>query len=74
MEEIPFLAEFTRGYFVRDRTDFAAFSVSSSKVELVKNYIINQKEHHKKLTFQEEVQQIMKEYEMLDYDERYFWK
>jgi REP element-mobilizing transposase RayT len=27
---------------------YAAFSVSSSKVEVVTNYIINQKEHHKK--------------------------
>ncbi len=31
---------------------YAAFSVSSSKVEVVKNYIKNQEEHHRTVTFQ----------------------
>ena len=34
---------------------YAAFSVSSSRIGAVTNYIKKQKEHHKRLTFKEEV-------------------
>jgi len=36
------------------QTGFAAFSVSESQVETVKKYIRNQKEHHKKNSFEQE--------------------
>jgi len=52
---------------------YAAFSVSSSKVEVVKNYIKNQEEHHRTVTFQEEVEEFMKHYGVDEYDSRYFW-
>ena len=51
---------------------YGTFSVSSSKVEIVKNYILNQKEHHKKTSFKEEYRTFLKEYK-IDYDERYVW-
>jgi len=59
-------------------TDFAwqdgygIFSVSASKVETVRKYILNQPEHHKMITFKDELRQFFKEYE-IEYDERYVW-
>jgi len=52
---------------------YGAFSVSSYKVEVVTNYIIRQKEHHKIVTFKDEVEKFMKEYNVLEYDAKYFW-
>lgn len=51
---------------------YGAFSVSSSKLGIVKNYIINQAEHHKRDSFQDELRKFFQEYE-LEYDERYVW-
>ena len=53
---------------------YAAFSVSSSKLEVVRRYIKNQKEHHKKVTFQQEVEEFMKEYDVIDYSDEFFWR
>lgn len=52
---------------------YGAFSVSSSKVDVVRKYIRNQKEHHKKIRFQDEVREFMKEYDVLDYSDEFFW-
>jgi len=52
---------------------YAGYSVSQSKVEVVTKYIENQREHHKKLTFQEEYLKFLKEYG-IGYDENYLWK
>jgi len=51
---------------------YGIFSVSSSKVKVVENYIRNQHEHHKKQTFQDELRKFFKEYK-IDFDERYVW-
>ena len=51
---------------------YGTFSVSSSKVEVVKNYILNQKKHHKEISFKEEYRTFLKEYK-IDYNERYVW-
>jgi REP element-mobilizing transposase RayT len=51
---------------------YAAFSVGSSEIVRVKRYIANQKEHHRKMTFQEELIQFLNEYG-IEYDERYLW-
>jgi len=53
---------------------YGAFSVSSYKVELVTNYIIRQKEHHKKVSYKNEVEKFIKEYKLSDYDAEYFWR
>ncbi len=51
---------------------YGAFSVNPSEVEIVKNYIANQKEHHSKKTFQEEYKSFLKKYDV-EYDDRYVW-
>ena len=51
---------------------YGAFSVNPSEVEVVTNYIANQKEHHCKKTFQDEYKAFLKKYEV-EYDERYVW-
>ena len=42
--------------------DYFAVSVSESQVETVTRYIQNQEEHHKKKSFQEEVEEFVKKY------------
>ena len=51
---------------------YGVFSVSQSKVEIVNSYILNQKDHHRKITFQEEFRKFLEEYRV-EYDERYVW-
>ena len=51
---------------------YAAFSVSDSVKDTVVKYIQNQKEHHRSLSFKEEVIKFLKKYD-LDYDEKYLW-
>jgi REP element-mobilizing transposase RayT len=51
---------------------YGVFSVSPSHVDVVKTYIQNQEEHHRKVTFQDEYRKIMEKYEV-KYDERYVW-
>ena len=59
-------------------TDFAwqggygAFSVSQGKVDVVKRYIENQKEHHKTETIKDEYIRFLTEYE-IDYNKDYLW-
>ncbi|HNX01873.1 MAG TPA: IS200/IS605 family transposase [Candidatus Cloacimonadota bacterium] len=42
------------------QTGYAAFAVSKSNVESVRNYVLNQEEHHKKESFQVEFDKFMK--------------
>ncbi|MBL7810954.1 MAG: IS200/IS605 family transposase [Bacteroidetes bacterium] len=51
---------------------YAAFSVNPDEKEKVFRYILNQKEHHKKITFQDEFLDILKSQD-LEYDERFVW-
>jgi REP element-mobilizing transposase RayT len=52
---------------------YAGFSVSPSVMPQVVKYIRTQEEHHKKLTFQEELIGLLKAHGV-EYDERYIWK
>ncbi|OBX21691.1 MULTISPECIES: IS200/IS605 family transposase [Bizionia] len=52
---------------------YSAFSYSKSEVSNVVNYIKNQEQHHKTITFQDEYLQLLKDLNM-DYDERYILK
>ena len=54
------------------QTGYGAFNVSPRDLDTVRNYIANQEEHHRKLTFQEEFLKFLKEYE-IEYDEKYLW-
>jgi len=51
---------------------YGVFSVSQSKLEIVKRYIQNQQNHHSKIDFQSEYRQFLNEYH-LEYDEQYVW-
>ena len=54
------------------QSGYGAFSVSQSHVEQVRRYITGQERHHRRHTFQDELRQILRRYE-IDYDERYLW-
>ena len=49
-----------------------AFSIGQSNVETLKGYIRGQKQHHRRVTFQDEYRKFLKSYG-IDYDERYVW-
>jgi REP element-mobilizing transposase RayT len=51
---------------------YGAFSIGQSNVEELKRYIRNQKEHHRRITFQDEYLKFLKRYE-IGFDERYVW-
>lgn len=51
---------------------YAAFSVSASRTDAVRTYIENQEEHHRKVTFADEVKSLCKAYKIDSYDEKYF--
>jgi len=51
---------------------YSAFTVSQSGLPKVMCYIDDQIEHHKTMTFQEELISLLKKHR-IDYDERYIW-
>ena len=51
---------------------YGIFSVNPSEIEIVVQYIKNQKEHHKKISFEDELRAFLKKYKV-DYDEKYIW-
>jgi putative transposase len=61
--------EFSNFYWQRG---YGAFSVGQSNVAALKGYIRDQKQHHRRMTFQEEYRKFLKRYG-IDYDERYVW-
>jgi hypothetical protein len=55
------------------QTGYAAFSVSHSQKETVLNYIANQEEHRRKVSFREELVLFLKKHG-IGYDERYIFE
>jgi len=51
---------------------YGAFSVNPAQIEIVKNYIANQKEHHNKKNFKKEFKLFLKKYEV-EHDGKYVW-
>jgi REP element-mobilizing transposase RayT len=51
---------------------YGAFTVSVSNLDVVREYIVKQPEHHRKKSFQEEYITFLKK-NGVDYDERYVW-
>jgi REP element-mobilizing transposase RayT len=51
---------------------YGVFSVSASHKKKLKEYIANQEEHHRELSFEDEYRQFLKRYE-IEVDERYLW-
>ena len=58
--------------FFEWQAGYGAFSVSFSGVKDVKRYIDQQEEHHRTMTFQDELRLLLKKHE-LEWDERYAW-
>ena len=52
---------------------YAGFSIGQSGVKDVKEYIANQKVHHRRRSFKQEIMTFLKRYE-IEYDERYLWE
>jgi hypothetical protein len=51
---------------------YGIFSIGNSQVEALRSYIAGQEEHHRKVSFQDELREFLKKYE-IDFDERYVW-
>jgi REP element-mobilizing transposase RayT len=51
---------------------YGAFSIGQSGVEELREYIRRQREHHEKVSFQDELRAFLRRYE-IEYDERYVW-
>ena len=51
---------------------YAGFSVSQSNVEELWRYIENQEEHHRKISFQDELRALFKRHG-IEFHERYVW-
>jgi len=51
---------------------YGAFSVSPSEAEAVAQYVANQEEHHRRVTFEEEYRALLQRHGVL-FDERYVW-
>jgi putative transposase len=65
-EQGPAFAEF---YW---QAGYAVFSVSQSAVEEVRAYIRNQREHHQRVSFQDEFRAFLRKHGV-EFDERYVW-
>lgn len=59
-----------RGFFWQ--RGYGAFSVSPSQLEAVLQYVNDQREHHRKRTFQEEYRELLRKHGV-QFDERYVW-
>ena len=51
---------------------YGMFSIGFSQIAAVKEYILGQEEHHRKMSFQEEFRALLHKYHV-DFDERYVW-
>jgi putative transposase len=51
---------------------YADFGVSQSNLEQVIEYIAKQEEHHRKMTFQDELRSLLRKHNQ-EWDERYVW-
>lgn len=65
-QQLPHLPEF------HWQTGYGAFSVSESNLSAVKAYIDRQAEHHRTLSFQDELREILRRHG-IEFDERYLW-
>ena len=54
------------------QSGYGAFSVSQSLIQKTTEYIMNQEEHHRKLTFKDEYKKLLELYK-IEYDEQYMW-
>ncbi|MBD3298572.1 MAG: IS200/IS605 family transposase [candidate division Zixibacteria bacterium] len=55
------------------QSGYSAFTVSQSQLEVVIRYICDQEEHHRKMTFREELLGFYRKHG-IEFDERYLWE
>ena len=51
---------------------YGIFSIGFSQIEAVRGYIAKQEDHHRKMSFQDELCELLRRY-AVDFDERYVW-
>jgi putative transposase len=51
---------------------YGIFSIGFSQIPSVRDYIANQEEHHRKISYQDEFRTLLQRYEV-DFDEQYLW-
>jgi REP element-mobilizing transposase RayT len=51
---------------------YGIFSIGFSQIQTVQKYIAGQEEHHRKVSFQDELRELLRRYE-IEFDERYAW-
>jgi hypothetical protein len=51
---------------------YADFSVNQSNLEEIKEYVAGQEDHHRRMSFQEELRALRREHQ-IEWDERYVW-
>ena len=54
------------------QSGYGIFSIGFSQVRTVRDYILGQEEHHRKISFQDEFRKLLRRYE-IEFDERYLW-
>ena len=54
------------------QSGYGAFSIGRSGVDELRKYIQGQREHHQKVSFQDEYRLFLKKYE-IEFDEKYVW-
>jgi putative transposase len=65
----------TKGPAMKDfawQAGYGMFSIGFSQIESVRKYIEGQEEHHRTVSFQDELRQFLQRYE-ITFDERYVW-
>ena len=55
------------------QTGYAAFAVSQSAKQAALDYIANQEEHHRKISFKQEFITFLNKHE-IEYDQKYLWE
>ena len=55
------------------QSGYGSFSVSKSNLDTVRKYIVDQKKHHKKRSFQDEYRMLLRKHG-LEWDEQYVWE
>lgn len=54
------------------QSGYGAFTVNAPGLEAARQYVLNQEEHHRRRTFQEEYREFL-ERGLVEFDERYLW-
>ena len=54
------------------QSGYGVFSIGFSQIERVQDYIARQPEHHRSISFQDELRRLLRRYE-IQFDERYVW-